>query len=55
VQFGDVRADALDIVEALLVESLEAEDVVASWFSRTFQVCKVASRANETRRLAAYD
>lgn len=49
----DAGVDAWETFEALRVASDEAEEVVASrMYSTTSHVCKVASGANETRRLA---
>ena len=45
--------DACETFEALRVASDEAEEVVASrMYSTTSHVCKVASGAKDTRRLA---
>lgn len=42
------------MLDALLVEFVDAEDVVeSSGISTTSQVCRVASGAKDTRRLAA--
>jgi hypothetical protein len=50
---GDVRLEAWDTLEARLLASEDAEDVVASRrYSTTSHVCRVASGAKETRRLA---
>jgi hypothetical protein len=50
---GDAGVDAWDTLEALLVASDDAEELVASRrYSTTSHVCSVASGANETRLLA---
>jgi hypothetical protein len=52
---GDAGVDACETLEALRVASDEAEEVVASrMYSTTSHVCKVASGAKDTRRLARY-
>lgn len=50
---GEAGVDACDTLEALRVASDDADELVASRrYSTTSQVCRVASGAKETRRLA---
>jgi hypothetical protein len=52
---GEAGVDAWETLDALLVASEDAEELVASRrYSTTSQVCNVASGAKETRRAAVH-